>query len=211
MDDELNKINADVAKHIGFALVPDQSLFDLGVRLGRHLQANGIDAYQLPVFEEIKITINEIEIKNSLIRTIGERLLVIVKSANKEQLLRSKFIEYSARHDKTTKRMLDAQTADKFCISHISTSQDEEGSDFELTIEATGQLAEIFNAHQMSPIFYVSLSNYSGGDNEVLQSESDISKFYGSHFTKDNPPLKNVQNFIEDFDKFFVMFALKMN
>ena len=211
MDDELNKINADVAKHIGRLLKPDLLLFDLGVRLGRHLHANGSDTYKLPVFEEIKITINENEIKESSIRTIGERLLVIIKLANKEQLLRSKFIEYSVRYDKTTRRMLDSQTADKFCIRHISTSQDEEGGDFELTIEATGQLAEIFNAHQISPIFYVSLSNYSGGDNEVLQSESDISKFYGALFTKENLPFKNVQNFIEDFDKFFVMFALKMN
>jgi hypothetical protein len=211
MDDELYKINEDVAKHIGRTLKPDQSLFNLGVRLGRHLQSNGINAYQLPVFEEIKITINENEIKNHLISKVSERLLTVFKLANKDQLLKSKFIEYSARNGRTTNGILDAQTADKFCINHISTSQDEEGGDFELTIEPIGQLAEIFNAHKIRPILHVALNNHNGEDSEVLYSEKDFSKFDRLLFPKSDFSLENFEAFNEDFERFFVMFALKMN
>ena len=211
MGDELNKINVVVENHIGNPLQPDKTHSDHSVRLGLHLEENHLTKNQFFTGDEVTDLETDDAIKFELTQQICKRLLFLVQMANKEQILLSEFVLYMSSNNKLEKGVLQSDICEKFSIKHISTFQENEIADFELSFEPIGKLAEVFETHQVRPIFYVSLTNKKGKIFTLIDSESELSRFYKPLFTKDIISLKTVQSFLNDIEKFFVMFALKMN
>ncbi len=155
----------------------DESLFNIGVELGRLLHSNNIKDHRPQFFidfEQAQINYSKLDIRISNIKSIIGFFII---HAIAEQVDENGDFCFDGDED-TRCEKLDESIAEKFFFQISSVRQNQHGGNFEVDVELNGQIAEILSKYNISPDVTFEIDNTTGGSYEVFYKSDDVSQIY---------------------------------
>ena len=178
MNETLKKLEAELRENTSQYRNNIETIFNIGVKFGKELQASNIQEYRLDYFIEIEELDNLSESIRKTIDDITDLIFTQVKEALKE------FIEEEGswsvgvgsyyRNDGT----LTDEIVNKHYVQFEKLEQPQTDGDFEARFRIKGKLADVFSEHGYNNSIEITLENSSGDDNTTLYKEADLKKLY---------------------------------
>jgi hypothetical protein len=215
MSKRLDELNMLVSEYIGGHNRADETLFELGVELGRELQKLEIAKYRLPFFEIQAQSVNAEKVKRNYIKQLNSTIKNQVLKAARAHLEECGSITFNASHHRRDYEKLDDAIGERFGIRNTRVSQTTVGGDFEIYFTFVGKLQNYFTDNKISPEFYITLYNSYGEDSETVDEVDDEGYPFGSvscglqaHYT--NQSVEFIKNFCDGFEKQILMHYLSV-
>ncbi len=192
----------------------DEQLFNLGVKLGRQLERDGLADYRPPFFVEQENAENIAQTKAALIRKAEALILGVVKRAYKAEMDVSGAITIDASYSGRNDTNLSEDIVNRFFVKHTHTEQYHSGQDFTLTFLLQGNLLDIFQRHSVSPQVEITVSNNGGEEDETLYDAEDIDhQFFRinikQHAHTTRLSVEELTAFVEDLEKNLMFLLIK--
>ena len=213
MNIDLKNLDNKIREHTIDTGKADETLFNIGVELGRLIEKNNIDPCRLEFFIDQEKELNRYESARLRIDCVNNIIRKIIVKAHKEQYRTNGTIIYLTGWNKNTP--LNDSIENKYDITYSSIEQEYVGGDFEIYFNLNGQLKDIFVEHKIVTRVKIYLSNTNGEDRQYIASEEDSENdFYGtciSLYPHDvNKSEYQIDAFATDVEKFYTMFRLKL-
>lgn len=212
MNEKLNEIDKKLKDYARSFRPINEELFNIGVELGRLLEAEKINSYRSPFFQQLEQQTDDRETKREIAEKIANLLLQMVVKANKEQLKETGFVEYSAARYTSGSNLKD-EISEKYSIKYRSITQTEVGGDFDIHFEVIGELKSIFEKHNVVPFFETTLYNSTGEDSEAMYSAESADKSFGvgawSIRYSDKMTINELREFADSVEKNLLFLMMK--
>lgn len=151
----------------------DERVFNLGVTLGRQLEAQGTPTLRLPFFAEQDKDWTEAETVLSIAEDVNDELASLVRRAYQDHLSRHFSVRFAPGPEHRRYSRLDDEAVARFNIQHVYTLQEDNFDDFDLAFTVTGPLAGIMQRHDVKTGFEINLRNNHGRTSKsITQRES---------------------------------------
>jgi hypothetical protein len=172
---DIEKKAADHCKTIGRY---DESLFNIGIELGKLLQSNNIQEQRLQIFTNFDKSNAEYTKKHAYVKRIENIIGCFVANAFAQQIENNGAFTFSRPNFMHKCEKLEESISSEFFMQIISTKQKENGGSFQVELDFNGQLAEIFNAYGISSSASFEVDNSTGDDQETLYRADDVKKIF---------------------------------
>ena len=214
MNKEISKINDFLIEHAKRKQEINEELFNLGVKLGRQLERDGVTDYRLPFFVEFENAESVKKKKTALISKAEKLILDVVKKAYKAEMDVSGAITIDASYSGRNDTHLCEDIVNRFFVKHTHTEQYHSGQDFTLTFLLQGNLLDIFQRHSVSPQVEITVSNNGGEEDETLYDAEDIDHQFFSinieqHAHTTRLSVEELTAFVEDLEKNLIFLLIK--
>ncbi|CAB4719217.1 unannotated protein [freshwater metagenome] len=178
MPDKLKSIEAELVKVLEEYGPNVEEIFNLGVKIGRELQAKNLPDYRLETFvkkEEIENLRESIRNKK---REIADLILNQVHAAIKEIIDEGDSWDVGVGSYYRNDGKFSDEIVKKYFVQFESIQQPQTNGSFETYFRVKGKLEETFNKFEYGTTIEITLDNDSGEDNTSISSERDIQNLY---------------------------------
>lgn len=172
---DIQKKAADHCKTIGRY---DESLFNIGIELGKLLQSNNIQEQRLQIFTDFNNSNAEYTKRYSHVKQIENIIGCFVANAFAQQIENNGAFTFSRPNFMHKPEKLEESISSEFFMQIISTKQKENGGSFQVELDFNGQLAEILNAYGISSSASFEVDNSTGDDQETLYRADDVKQIF---------------------------------
>lgn len=178
---EIKQIEQDIVKLAKDRELTYENAFNLGVRLGRHLEKNNLDNIKLDYFQEQDKADNLRKRFGALHGNVLGHLEKLLFSSIKEHIIISKFKSWSTGfEERLTDDAYFAQVIEsKRNIQFVKLSEDESEHHFIANFVLTGKIAELFEKFHQPIHFQIIIDDEASERHIDILSDKDLAKFYG--------------------------------
>lgn len=156
----------------------DESLFNIGIELGRLLQSNNIKEHRLQVFTDFDGSQSAFAKIERQVKTINNIIGSFVINAIAEQVDNFGAFTFDHSESKYKCEKLDDSISDKFFVQILSTSQREHGGCFQVEVELNGQIADILKKYGIPAQASFEVDNSTGDEHETFYDSDDVTKIF---------------------------------
>jgi UDP-N-acetylglucosamine transferase subunit ALG13 len=182
MDNDMNKQIEDleqrIEKHCQSIMRYDETLFNLGVELGKLLKENNIQEHRPNVFIEIEAKNNAYTKKAVQIRRTGKMFELLTRNAVAKQVEEHGKFSFDSTLSRDKCEKLADDIVEKFCIQVGRTTQVEHGGGFEAEFEISGKIADVLNQYGIDLFARADVDNSSGDEEETIYDADDVDKIF---------------------------------
>lgn len=157
-----------------------ECVFNLGVELGRYLEKEKLSDLRLNFFSEVEEK-SDVQLKfRDLHKKVCELLERLVKASIKEQILKSKFREWTVGINRLNGNTseFDPSIVQKRYVQFTS-SRKGEGEHFIACFELQGKIRDLFDKHNQPINFEITVDNDDLEDSVSISKEKQIDSLYG--------------------------------
>lgn len=214
MKAELEQLNIELEEYVGEYRVADESLFNLGVKLGRLLEQRKIEDYRLQYFVNQSNATQLVREKQKLIDELEKFLLNIICFACSKHIESYGPIVFDADWRSRSDTKLEEEIVEEFGVQIRSTDQTQVGGDFEVNFLTAGKLAELLEKFNIWKEVKATLLNRNGEESCTVYDEESVSKCFteasvGIHAHDKSRALEDLKELHKEFCEYYAFFVLK--
>ena len=178
MNKQIEDLEQRIEKHCQSIMRYDETLFNLGVELGRLLKENNIQEHRPNVFVEFEDKQNAYTLKANEIERAEKAIAFLLRNAVAEQVENFSPFCFDSNAYSSTCEKLDDAIAEKYGVQISNTSQKEHGGCFQVEIAAVGQVADILKNHSVGTHITAEVDNTSGDEDETIYRADNVDRIF---------------------------------
>lgn len=180
MSSEIDKINEELIDYCeNESVVANEAIFNIAVKLGRHLEKNNHKDIRLGYFAKVDDSRNLDDQIRNITNKLDAVARIIVTKAIAEQIEAEGDWEIGYGSYYSGYGKLNDDIAEKYCLQLASVDQPERHGDFHVRFNLTGKQQECFKSRGFIPQILSFVQNHCGDENERINDVTDIdSTFY---------------------------------
>jgi hypothetical protein len=177
---KINEINSAV-EEVMSSDISYESIFELGVELGKYLTVSGKNYERLEFFTRKENEKDKgVRIKEK-IKNISDLISNFIYWACLKQIEINGSIKFEAsEYRRSTLNSLDAEIANQFNVNCKSVTQEDEGSEFDIEFEVIGKIAEIFEKYEVQKTIMISVENIHSTSKLVITNTVQLREVLGA-------------------------------
>jgi len=213
--DLLNKVDCELRKILSSSTRNEEQIFNLGVKLGRHLERAQLPDVRLDYFEDKVMQLAFRDEIKKINDEINARLLRLVKLAIKDQIRKSKWKmwEFDARSSDNQFAMLDLSIVQKRNIQFVDAQESSEDIAVVAYFELTGKLKDIFESHAQAASFYAVFEDIDGNNRVQFTKEEQLHEVQRCNFEikyrSVEESYKSLKDLFAEFDKAAILLLIE--
>jgi hypothetical protein len=156
----------------------NESIFILGIQLGKHIAKSGDDFDRLPFFVECESKLNEVISKENLKNKISKLIGNLFYLACAEQIKNRGAITFSIDYNSYANlHPLDQSISERFFVEEVGTKENEGSESFLIQFKVTGVVADLFKKYEFVNNFAILCENPYGVSNVKVSSLQDLPRY----------------------------------
>jgi len=183
MDNDMNEIIEEleqrIAKYCQSTMRYDEKLFNMGVELGRLLEANKMQEHRPNVFIDFDARNDAYTKKATQIDRADKAITFLIRNAVAKQVEEHGPFCFDSNSSSHSCDKLDEAVVDKFSVQVSRTTQVEHGGSFEAELEISGQVADVLNQYGIDLFARADVDNSSGDEEETIFDADDVDRIFG--------------------------------
>lgn len=210
MKNFINELNEKIKLHIGDNKYADETLFNYGVELGKHLTKTNAQDIRLDFFVKQSETINKKDIIWKHKQNIEKYLLSIIRMAVKMQVSDGSSLTFSNEQYYRGDGKFSKEVEEKYNLEYVRVEQSNTGGDFEIIYKVTNELKDIFDKFEIYSEISFDLENSTGETHETIYDEDDANDIYGAfiHIYPNKLDVDKITEFENEISKFLTKLVM---
>ncbi len=156
----------------------NESIFILGIQLGKHIAKSGDDFDRLPFFVECESKLNEVISRENLKSKIAKLIGNLFYLACAEQIKNSGAINFSINSNPYTNlHPLDKSISERFFVEEVGTKENEGSDSFLIQFKVMGVVADLFQRYGFFNNLAILCENPYGVSNVKVSSLQDLPRY----------------------------------
>ena len=198
MENNLTKIEEELILHYKQFGTDIETIFNIGVKIGRELELNKLPDYRLDFFKNLEDLSNIQEQIRTVRKEVADLILQQIHNAVKEIISDGTSWTVGATSYYRNDGKFSDDIVKKYCVNFLSAEQPQTHGHFDTHFEITGRLGKTFEKYGYSNRIDVTLDNDSGEDNISIYNESDVESFYSPSLNfRVEPTQEGLENLVK--------------